>query len=308
MELEKEEDFEKSFDEASVEVDGKDKVEKEVDTKVTETADTKVAKPEEGVDDKGKKEKEEVKPTYEELTQKHKTLEGMFKKMSEDLEELKKPKEVEPKKEEEKPKVEPKPEEEVPDKELEDYQKEYDYIARNQAKLTVKELNKVLKSFAEGFKKELVEKYDITIKNAEKLILEKQDEDAIFHLTSIQEAHEDYGKEFKRKDVVDWIGTLSPIKKREYNAVLEDGSTEEVIDLISAYKEVKGIVIKKEEIEEDPEKIKAEEEKIKKEELKNKKLTELETVKNKKSVVGLSSGKKAEDFESAFDEALEKQK
>lgn len=312
MDLEKEEDFEKSFNEASVETDGK-KVEteekKEVDTKDTKTVDTKVADPKEGEDGKGKK--EEIKPTYEELDQKYKSLQGMFEKVSTDLEELKKPKEVEIK--EEKPKVEPKPEEEVPDVELDKYVQEYDYIAKNQEKLTAKQLKKVLSDFAENFKKELTEKYDITIKNAEKLILEKQDEDAEFHLVSIHEAHEDYGTEkekeagkqvFTRKDVVEWVETLSPMKKRECKAVLEDGSTEEVIDLLSAYKEAKGIVTKKEDVVEDPDKEKAEKEK----EIKHKKLTELETVKNKKSVVGTSSTKKAEDFDGAFDEAIENQK
>lgn len=308
------EDFEESFNEASVEVDGKNEVEleveSEVDTKDTKTADTKVADLKEGEDEKGK-EKEVVKPTYEEIEQKYKSLQGMFEKMSEDLEELKKPKEVEEK--EEKPEVKPKPEEEVPDEELEKYQKEYDYIALNQGKLTEKQLKKALVGFAESFKKEFTEKYDITIKNAEKLILEKQDEDAEIHLLSIHEAHEDYGTEkekaagkpvFTRKDVTEWIETLSPMKKRECKAVLDGGSTEEVVDLLSAYKTDKGIVTKKEDEVEDPNKEKAEKEK----EIKNKKLTELETVKNKKSVVGTSSGKKAEDFSGAFDEALEKQK
>jgi hypothetical protein len=307
----KEEDFEKSFDEATVETDGK-KVEteekEEVDTKDTKTVDTKVAKPEEGVDEKDKK--EEVKPTYEELEQKHKSLQGMFKKTSEDFEELKKAK-VE--KVEEKPEVKPKPKEEVEevvDEELETYLKEYNYIAKNQEKLTTKALKKVLSDFAEGFKKELTEKYDITIKGAEKLISEKQKEDFEIHIGTIMEAHGDYGtkeekengkKTFCKADVESWIDTLSPIRKREYGAILEDGNTEEVVDLLTVYKEVNGIT-KKEEKEEVDDK-----EKEEKENLKNKKLEELETVKSKKSPVS-GSLKKVEDFDGAYDEAVKAQK
>jgi hypothetical protein len=301
----KEEDFEKSFEEASGETDGK-KVEteekEEVNTKDTKTVDTKVAKPEEGGDDKGKK--EEIKPTYEELEQKHRTLKGMFEKTSKDFEELKKIKEE---KAEEKPEVKPKPKEEVVeevDEELTKYTQEYDYIAKNQSKLTSRELKKVLVEFAESFKKELSEKYDITIKNAEKLIVEKAKEDFEIHIGTIMEAHKDYGKAFKRTDVEEWIGTLSPVRKREYKAILEDGSTEEVIELLASYKEVKGIKTEEEKPEEN---LEEKENKEEKENLKNKKLEDLETVKGKKTPVS-GSLKKAENFEDAYDEAVKAQK
>ena len=195
---------------------------------------------------------------------------------------------------------------------LRDYQKEYDYIARNQGKLTEKALKKVLSNFAESFKKELIEKYDITIKGAEKLISEKLQEDIETHVATIMEAHPDYileeekkaGKEgFTKKEVEGWVNTLSPIRKREYKAILDDGSTEEAIELLSIFKEVNGIVTKKEEVDED-----LKDEKVKEKELKEKKLQELETVKHKKGTVGLGSKGKAEDFEGAFDEAISSQK
>jgi len=307
MAEEKEETFEESFDVASKE-DGKPEDKKE-ETEVTETTDTKVTEKKEGEDNKGKKEE---KP--EEVEHKYETLQGMFKKLSEDFESYKK--EHEPKKEEkedEKPKVEPKPEEEeVPDTELEGYLKEYDYIARNQEKLTTKALKKVLSDFSENFKKELIEKYDITIKGAEKLISEKLQEDIEIHIGTIMEAHPDYileeekktGKEgFTRKEVETWVNTLSPIRKREYKAILEDGSTEEAIELLSIFKEANGIVTKKDENDED-----LKDEKVKEKELKEKKLQELETVKHKKGTVGLGSKGKSEDFEGAFDEAISSQK
>ena len=305
---EKEETFEESFDVASKE-DGKQEYKKE-ETKDTETSETKVTEKKEGKDDKG--EKEEKKPTYEELEHKYGSLQGMFKVKSEEVEELKKQKEE--KKEEEKPKVEPKPDEkeEVPDMELESYQKEYDYIARNQGKLTEKALNKILSNFSESFKKELIEKYDITIKGAEKLISEKLQEDIEIHIATIMEAHPDYileeekkvGKEgFTKKEVEIWVNTLSPIRKREYKAILEDGSTEEAIELLSIFKEVNGIVTKKDEADEE-----LKDEKVKEKELKEKKLQELETVKHKKGTVGLGSKGKSEDFEGAFDEAISSQK
>lgn len=292
---EKEETFDEVFNKVAGETDGD--VNKDEDTKTVDTDD--VTKPKED-SERGKGVEEKVKLTYEELEHKHKTLQGMFEKTSQELEKLKESKEVEekPKKEEEKPKAEPKPEEE--DTELTEYLKEYSYISRNEAKLRKKELEVLKKDIV----KEISKTYDIPIKAAEKLVQDKINEDAENHLVSIMEAHEDYGTEkekvvgtkvFTKKDVQEWIDTLSPIRKREYNAIIEEGNTEEVIDLLTEYKKAKDIPVKTNEgVDEDKDK--------KDKELR---LEEMETVKGKKGSVSTSL-KKVEDYENAFDEAVKK--
>ena len=63
------------------------------------------------------------------------------------------------------------------------------------------------------------------------------DEDA--HIAAITSAHSDYDAVFD--DVQAWIKEQSPARQRAFKAVAEEGTAEEVIDLISVYKEVKGL-------------------------------------------------------------------
>lgn len=63
------------------------------------------------------------------------------------------------------------------------------------------------------------------------------DEDA--HIAAITSAHSDYEAVFD--DVQAWIKEQSPARQRAFKAVAEEGTAEEVIDLISVYKEVKGL-------------------------------------------------------------------
>jgi metallophosphoesterase superfamily enzyme len=115
------------------------------------------------------------------------------------------------------------------------------------------------------------------------------------HKAAISDAHSDYGKDFGKKDIIDWVETLSPSRKKAYKEIIENGDTEEVIDLIGNFKEAKGIKTEKPKENEDEEV----------EDTKSKKLNEMEVVKGKRTPVGTGL-KKADDFESAFDEATSK--
>lgn len=278
----KEKDFDEIFDEVTTEKEGSDEE--------TETLEEEVTKSLEGeLNEEGKK-KDKPEPTYEELLQQYKSLQGMFEH------ETTRTKELEEKfnkfLEESKPKQDEKPKPEETDAELEKYIQDYDYIHKNEAKLRKKEYETLKKEMW----KEISEKYDISIKSAEKLIEDKVIEEENKHIKAISEVHSDYGKDFQHKDIVDWINTLSPSIKKAYMEIVVDGTTEEVIELITDYKEAKSMKVStNKDNEKDMEKVDTDKEK-------EKKLKEMEVVKGKKSPVG-GSMKGAEDFDSAFDEA-----
>jgi hypothetical protein len=237
--------------------------------------------------------KKEDEPKVEDYEQKYKSLQGMFNSEAEKRqaleEEVKKLKE--PKPEEKKP--EPKPEEDKPDPELDEYLKEYDTIAKNESKLRKKELA-ALKT---EIKKEMAEELGVPFRKIEELLNTRDEEAELTHVASILDAHEDYGIAFDRPQVEEWISKLSPLKKREYGAILGEGSTEEVVELLTEYKKANNISLKKEE-ESDTTNQEEDEEK-------EKKLKSMEAVKHKKTPVGDTANKK-EDYEGAFDEAAKK--
>jgi hypothetical protein len=291
-----EETFDDLFDKAALEVDGVVTTETTEDKKATETS-TK----QEEVDKKAEKEteKESEKVETDDFKQKYSTLQGMFEKLSHDFEDLKKEKEVKKEKEPEKPEVTT-PKTEERDEDLEKYLEEYDFIAKNQTKLTTKELNKI----KDAIIKEISEKYDVPVKKVDALIEKKLDDEYNEHVDAIHGAHKDYGKKYQKSDIETWIDTFSGTQKKVYRQIFEDGDTDEVIELIGNFKEVKGFTDKKD-IDSDAEnKAKEKEEKDKKiKEEKENKLKEMETVEgHKKSAIG-GNFHRAEDFDSAFDEA-----
>lgn len=296
----KEETFEEVFDKAASEADGTVVTETTEDKKATETHEKQVEVGEK-VETGEKPEDKTPKVVQEEdYKQKYSSLQGMFEKLSKDFEDYKKEKVEKEEKVPEKPK-ETAPEPDVVDEELESYLKEYDYIAKNQDKLTAKRLMKVLTEFREGFKKEINDKYDIPSKKVDALLESKLQEDYDEHLGAIMEAHNDYGKVYQKKDIEVWIETLPRTQKKVLKAILEDGDTDEVIELIGDFKKIKGIVT---EPEKEEDKTDTKEKEIKKQE-KEDKLKSMETVEGKKGAIG-GNIHKAEDYDEAFDEAASK--
>lgn len=306
----KDDAYESAFDEAVLQGDGL-KDSKDIKEEKTETTDKDAAKPKEGEktdndlkdeggendkDESGKSDKDEGEEndkdekdkTYKELEQKYNSLQGMFESETTKSRELEKKLNKLSERNKTEVKSEPKPEE---DTELQEYLKEYGYIHKNEAKLRKKEFD----TFKQDVIKEISEKYDISIKNAEELLERKAIEEEEKHIYSIKEAHSDYGTDFKYEDIIEWVGGLSPAVKKAYMSIIEDGETDEVIDLIGDYKTAHGIKVSDnvEEINENKD--------FKKKE-KEKKLNEMEVVRGKKSPIG-GSAKKNEDFNSAFDEA-----
>jgi hypothetical protein len=301
-------DFGELFEEAANE-DGK----KAEDTKTSDSKDVKDDKVEEKVDDKvededGKKTDEVAKakddesskkktgdsvdkPTYEEIEQKYKSLQGMIEhEQKEKSEIIKKAKELEDKLSavERISEIKPKSDEEDKDADLEEYLKDYAFISANEAKLRKKELEKLKKDIV----KEVADTYEIPIKTVEKLVQEDAEVKAAVHLGAIREAHEDYGVTVKKMDVVQWVETLSPAKRKAGMTIITEGDTDEVIDLITDYKKAHDISTEKEDHKPEDKK-----------KPKDDRLESLETVKGKKSPVTGGGKGKAESFEDAFAEA-----
>jgi hypothetical protein len=240
-------------------------------------------------------------PKVGDFEQKYKTLQGMFESeakrrmaLEEEINKLKEPK----------PdlKIEPKPEPlDEEDPELIKYLEEYDIVAKNEAKLRKKEQNVLIESIITKIREE----FGATQEQVQRFLKEKETNEEMEHAVSILDAHEDYGVDFDRPEIEAWVDSLSGIKHREYKAILEDGNTGEVIDLITKYKEANNIPLKKKE-ELMPENAPAKtEEEIRADEEKQRKLESMEAVNPKKRPIGGSGTKKAEDFEGAFNEAME---
>jgi hypothetical protein len=297
-EIQKEETFDDFFEKAASEGDGDS-----TDTKTSE--EENVAKTHEDQDEVTKtvnKEDEtiETEPKKEEtvdIEHKYKTLQGMFEKMSHDFETYKKEQETKETKTEnvDKETKDVTPKQEEVDEELEDYLKQYDFIAKNQSKLTEKVLKTVLSSFKNEIVKEINEKYDIPVKEVKALVETKLQDEYNEHIGAIHGAHKDYGKDYQKKDITEWIETLNGTKKKLYKELIESGDTDEVIELIDEFKKVKGIGIVDED-KEDTDDIK------KQNKEKEQKLKSMETVESKKRAIG-GDIKKADNYDDAFDEA-----
>jgi len=330
-EIKLEEDFDAIFDEA-IAVDGGEKITKTEDGE-QKSEDGQIAQKEGEQDNQAekktsdtpdgqKKETEtteggasiektgDAKLTYESLEQKYKSLQGMIESKQRETETLtSKVKEFEDKFKaiDEAGKVKPRSDdvvtEEQEDPQLQEYLKDYAYVSANEAKLRQKDL-KALKG---EILTEISKTYDIPIKSVERLIEERTEDKSIEHVGRIVEAHEDYGKDFTEREINEWVGTLSPAVKKVYAEIITDGDTDEVIDLISKYKEANNIVTSKKTEEEgdssdeDEDGKKVEVNDGKKE--KDKRLESLEIVRGKKTPVGGGGRKKADTFEDAFEEA-----
>lgn len=291
-------DFDKMFEEASA-ADGKDK--KAQTTPVTDVKEVDV----EGKDVDTKTKDVEATPKAKEgddtddvkLEQQYRTLQGMFEAQEREKSALAaKAKELEDKiiALDLTLKGTPKPEVEPEDADLEEYLKDYSYISANEAKLRKKEL----KTLKDEIIEEISKLTEVPFKTVERMMEDNINEKADIHTALIVEAHNDYGKEYGEKEITEWIDSLkSPSIRKAYKLIAAEGDSSEVIDLISKYKEAKGIVTDEPEVGDDAN------DEAKKEKQKEKKLDSLEVVQGKKSPVVGDPKKRAETYEDAFKEA-----
>lgn len=288
------------------------------------SADDKTKKSEEVKTDAEKdKEKEKEKTPeseadkkYKDLEHKHKTLEGMYNKLTKDLDDLKESKEKE--KKAEATKKEP-PEDlgkmfksfvdtlyddldDITKKTIKEYDTEFDTpskienIKREHAlkktillieERTEKKLKESMTSFAEALKETIQPLFDTVEQTTQSS-----------HYSSIKQAHPDFETYRDNGELKAWIDEQPNLLKESLTKVYSKGKSADVIDMYNMFKKDKGLDKKKDE--------KAEAEKDKDQLDKDERKKNLETVKGKTSGVNIGSTGKAESFDEAFDEALNK--
>jgi len=117
------------------------------------------------------------------------------------------------------------------EKSLEALKSEYPEIADPVLKVLHKtrEENRVLKERMDGFDAKEVQREEATVKSAEDV-----------HYNSIAEAHPDF-EEISAEPLLDqWINELPAIEKAGAQAIRKDGSTSDVIALLTKFKEANG--------------------------------------------------------------------
>ncbi len=231
-------------------------------------------------------------PSFEDLEQKYKSLQGMIRSQQEEKDEaIRKAQELEEKLAEVmKEKTEPKPDALELDADLEEYIKDYAFISTNEAKLRQKELGKLKQDIID----EVAKNFKVSQESVEKLLKEDSETKAAIHLSTILDVHPDYGKSFTRQDIADWVETLSPAKRKANLAIMNEGNADEVIDLMNVYKEVNNIPILD---------VDAPAKKVITDKKNDERLESLEVVKGKKAPVTGGGKGKADTFADAFNEA-----
>ncbi|MBZ0158402.1 MAG: hypothetical protein K8I29_19565 [Alphaproteobacteria bacterium] len=114
------------------------------------------------------------------------------------------------------------------------------------------------------------------------------------HFQVIREAHPDFEQfvnaEKGSGELIDWIESLPAYKKSVYRAVVENGSTADVVDLLSDFKQAKGYGAKEEKKASPPDPAKKQA------------LEGMEAVKTRKTPVSTAAKRGREDFVGAFEE------
>jgi hypothetical protein len=303
---------------------GMDVFDKEFDTAITEDAKadlTAADKPAVVVEEKPVEKKETLeKPAQkpdeadETDTQRYKTLQGIHKHdktawetekaaLLSQLEEAKKPKTVEAEKPAEKKPVEDADlltEDEK--KQLADYEKDFETVTKMEGlkrKLEIARMQKVLDGFIEDVNKRLTEQGSKLTEQGSRLepvVRQAEITTTAEHFGAIKEAHPDFEKYRDDGSITKWIETqpkyLQPAMKETY----ESGTAEDVAQLISDFKKANNIQT---EANSDSDKI------VPINKKKNEKRQALAAVETRRGAVN-GSQSIADDFESAFDEALDK--
>jgi hypothetical protein len=195
--------------------------------KETETDESGKAgeKASEGEEEKPEEEAEDFKKLFH----KNKTLEGMFRKAEEEkaslLAELEKLKSAAPVSG--KTEKEAEPSEEITD-DIKEFLEEYGYIAEPTKKLTDQMIKKAMKSIQEDV---------VNVLNNYKDEIEAQK-----HVFNIYRAHNDFEELRDSGDIAKWIDTKKGKEKNELIKTYSDGSTKEVIEMITQFKKEAGLL------------------------------------------------------------------
>jgi len=304
------------------EVPGEDVFDKEFETAITEdgkadlsaakeSTETVVVKP--VVKETSEKPAEKPVETDETDTQRYKTLQGIHKHdktawetekaaLLSQLEEAKKPKAVE-----EKPAEKKKPAEdadlltEEEKKQLAEYEKDFETVTKMEGlkrKIEMARIQKVLDGLIEDVNKRLTEQGVKLTEQGTKLepvIKQAEINTAAEHFGAIKGAHPDYEKYRDDGSITKWIEAQPKYLQTAMKETYESGTAEDVAQLISDFKKANNI-----QTEADPnEKI------VPINKKKDEKRQALAAVETRRGAVN-GSQSIADDFESAFDEALNK--
>lgn len=226
-----EDDYEKSFDEAVMTEGGKAPETPETSKFEDEGAVDK-AEAEEPISDS--KELPEPAQAAEDatVTQKYKSLQGMFNYETKRRLELEaRLKELE---EGRAAKAQPKPEAETAtDTDSNVFRSEYPEIHQAMSSMNEKQ--------AKAFELKLKELADSMSAVIQPVVKNHQATDEARHFGEIKQAHEDFESLATSGEVLEWVNTLPAYKQEAYHKVYNQGTAAEVIDLFKDYKEANAI-------------------------------------------------------------------
>jgi len=255
-------------------------------------------------DEKRDKKPDESEETYE---QRWKTLQGIHRHDREtwaaekaDLEaKLKagKPDEVkEVKKEEKDTSIAPDLYDSLTEEEkaaLKEYDEEFDVVSKMEGKKRAVELNRLRKEF-QAWKDEITAQLAPATALVKESQTEREERATKSHFDTIREAHEDFEAHRDSGKIKEWIATKPKYLQKSMMATYSGGSAEEVVDLITDFKRENNIPLK----QNPPDNVVN----IKKGE----KRQNLTAVSTRRGAVNAGASP-ANDYDSAFDEAINKQ-
>lgn len=251
LEEEDDDSFGDSFNRASSNSDA--------DTQNGDDADTQNVSGE-GQDDSGAEDKGEDE-TYK---HKYETLQGMFNRLSKEFEELKKGATAGADRQEANAAGTITNTAEKQDDDIAEFMEQFDYLAKPMQKIMERFVTKAIDEAVTKTRGEMTTQIAATNRAV-----------ADFMITS---AHPDFYTMRDSGEVKKWVEGLTGKDKTLYTKVYEDGSVNEVIDMLSEYKKTIS----------------------KAKEAKEEKLKNLTAVKTKPGAISLESGQKPDDFEGSF--------
>jgi hypothetical protein len=306
--------FDDFFDEAIAEDGGEEPTEKaeEPEGEAEEEPTSEEAEEEEPVEEKPKEEPEgEETPkedkvektddgeTLETLNHKYKTLQGMYNSVVQ-----KAPKVDEPKEEGD----EPKPTEEESKDDFKQYTAELvESIGKIESVKAVAEehgeevqtaLADVASFVAENVMSKMSEKFEAKFGQLSDVVNPIRESHAKTadeaHFEAVTSAHPDFDTYIESGELREWVESQQGLNKKIYTEAYDDGDTQDVIDLVAAFRDSKGYAEKKEEPEEKKETKSVDQSK----------LEDMEAIESKKSPVTTGKSKPSKgDFDAGWDEA-----
>ncbi len=252
---------------------------------------------------------EKDKKNEPDATQQYKSLQGEFKRLQNEIKELREAKKEEPAVPS--PKKEPEDTsvlfksfydtlftdlDDVAKETIKEYDKEFDSISKVEDIKRQHALKKIINLVEERQDKKISE-FAKAMKDVIQPLFDTIEQTSqSTHSEKIKAAHKDFEIYRDNGQLMDWIDEQPEFLKNSYLKVYKGGGTQDVIDMYTKFKAEKGLV-------ETSDNANGDGKKKTDERMKN-----LETVKSRTSGVNIGSTGKAEDFDSAYDEALAKSK